>query len=179
MSRRTLTVMALAALAVGAAATRDPDDRAAPRDRRPPVTPTARATPAPPHGHDPAAALAAAYAALARTWTASSYLQTWRRELARTAGAYHRQLLTVRPTREQLAGLRADRASSHATVLAIHRRAAAADGPVRVVVELDERIRADAQQLSADTRNQVELERRRGGWRVTGFTVLLPSGPDR
>jgi hypothetical protein len=117
--------------------------------------------------------VARAYALAARTWSADTYELAWRRELELADGSYRRALVRARPTRTQVAALRADGAASRATVVRI---VPLVHGPrARVVVDLDERTTSGGQVVSAITRNEIRLRRFASRWRVVGFSAL-PGG---
>jgi hypothetical protein len=120
--------------------------------------------------------IAGRYALAARNWNAPSYRTAWRRQLALATGPYRRELRAARPTRAQLAALRADNASSLAVATRIQRDRRVRLPAARVLVWLGERTSAAGQVLSGATRNEVRLRRRGGRWRVTGWTAL-PGDP--
>jgi hypothetical protein len=148
--------------------------------REPGPTTTHRSTPTPhPVASPPptprVVEVARAYAIAARTWSPTTRLDSWRREVALAAGSYRRALLAARPTRAQRVALRRDRASSSAAVVTARSRADGHGGVV--IVELRERTRVAGSQLVGVTRNRVTLRRYGGAWRVVGFTVVPGAQP--
>ena len=173
-----ISVAAILASAGGAGPTRPQ-----PRDTRAPASPTTAPTAKPPPAtaanqldREPART-AVTYALAARNWTARTYRAAWQRQQRLATRGYRRRLESARPTRAQLAELQAERASSLAIparppqITRTGRRA-------RAVVELHERTASSGQVVTGRTRNQVTLRRQRGGWRVTGWTIL-PVGTGR
>ena len=98
-----------------------------------------------------------------------------RTALRLATSGYRRRLARARPTRAQLAGLQAERASSIA-ILARPPQITQTGRRARAVVELHERTALASQAATGRTRNQVLLRRQRGGWRVTGWTILPGAG---
>jgi hypothetical protein len=129
-------------------------------------TPVARAKP-----RSAVVDVATAYAIAARTWTPSTRLAAWRRELALTAGAYHRALAVARPGAR---ALRIDHAESAATVVAAIPTVRGTTAAVRV--DLRERTSATGTVVTGVTHNIVSLRLRRGRWWVVGFTVIPRAG---
>jgi 3D (Asp-Asp-Asp) domain-containing protein len=135
-----------------------------PKSERPSPTPIA------PRPASAVLPLARAYALAARTWSADTFERAWRREVELAAGSYRRALLQSRPTRAQLAALRADAAASTATVVRI--TSTVTDARARVVVELDEHTRSGGLAVAGITRNEIRLRRVASRWRVVGFSAL-------
>jgi hypothetical protein len=173
-----ISVAAILASAGGAGPTRPQ-----PRDTRAPASPTTAPTAKPPPAtaanqldREPART-ALTYTLAARNWSARTYRAAWRRQLRLATSGYRRRLERARPTRAQLAELHAERASSIA-IPAAPPRVSWTGRRGRAVVELHERTALAGQAVTGRTRNQVTLRRQRGGWRVTGWTIL-PTGTGR
>jgi len=119
----------------------------------------------------PAAGRAALqYTLAARSWTASSYRAHYREQLALSTGSLRRALQQAPPTREQLAGYRADDASLEATALSA---TSLLDSPTqaRYRLVLDERSVAAGQTVQEHATYLIELHHRGGHWLVSAFTV--------
>jgi hypothetical protein len=171
MSARVLGLGIAAALVSIGAAWLDSDST--PRRHVAPEAARPSPTPAPVRAKrvgTPVVTAARAYTLAARTWSAATFERSWRRELELTAGSYRRALLAARPTRTQLAALRADGAASRATVVRVVPKVEGARA--RVVVELEERTRSRGQQVDGVTRNEVRLRRIGERWRVVAFSAL-------
>ena len=182
MLARLRTPLLVAAIALGVAAT-NAAHPVQPPTTRAPERPTAQPTTTP-KLESPAAShreplrLARAYALAATNWTARTRMAAWQRELALAAPEYARALRETRPTHARVRALRTERARSRATLTRADIDPQVRPPRARVLVALRERTSSVAGTLSGQTRNEVQLERSGGRWRVTGWSVL-PGGSER
>lgn len=128
---------------------------------------------------DPVVLLARRYALAARNWTPASYRASWQTQTRLAAGRYRRELSASRPTRRELAALRADRAWASAKVLGAERNPEVRPPNARVLVTLDETTVAAGQTVHGGTVNEVRLRSHGGRWRVVGWTVIPGHAPDQ
>ncbi|MFP5364643.1 MAG: hypothetical protein ACLGI5_18145 [Thermoleophilia bacterium] len=148
---------------------------AGPAAERPtPPSTTARPEPDPPTleaGALPAPGrVALRYAAAARSWTPETYRAQYRRQLLLSTGALRSAVKRAPPTREQLAGYRADKAYVEATAISATSLMQSAT-QARYRLMLDESSVAAGQTVRARATYLVELRREGGRWLVTAFTI--------
>jgi len=118
------------------------------------------------------------YALAARNWSARTARAAWRHQQALAAGRLRRELNQTRPTRAQVAALKAERGSQLAVPVGTPRPRVTSHR-AEVLVTLAERTATRGRAVTYRTRNRAILTRTPSGWRVTGWTVLPTSEPAR
>ena len=114
--------------------------------------------------------LALRYAVAARSWTPDTYRAQYRRQLLLSTGTLRSALKRAPPTRDQLAGDRADKAHVKATAVSATSLLESAT-QARYTLMLDESSVAAGQTVRARATYVVELRRAGGRWLVTAFTI--------
>lgn len=110
------------------------------------------------------------YAVAARSWTPETYRTQYRRQLLLSTGTLRSALKRAPPTRDQLAGYRADGAYLKAIPISAT-SLLESEAQARYVLVLDESSVVAGQAVRARASYLVELRREGGRWLVTAFTV--------
>ena len=114
--------------------------------------------------------LALRYAVAARSWTPDTYRAQYRRQLLLSTGTLRSALKRAPPTRDQLAGYRADKAYVEATAISATSLLESAT-QARYRLMLDESSVAAGQTVRARATYVVELRWAGGRWLVAAFTI--------